>query len=252
MSAISSNFTSGSQVSSTPDAYSSLSSGDFLKIIFTELTNQDPLAPSETKDLLEQLSTIRAIQSDVDLGERLESMAKQNEITSSSSLVGKFVTGKTASGSETAGYVDSVSITRDGPVLNLSSGTRVPLKSLTEVIDPSLLEGISDNQAPIVSEKIPDQSAAVGSAWSFTVPRQTFSDEDVDSLTYSATLESGDELPEWIDFNPVSRVFTGTPPEDAPALLSLKVTAIDSYNKRASTAFGLAISGGSESGGETP
>ncbi len=251
MSAISSDYSSGATVAAGADAYSSLTSGDFMKIIFTELSKQDPLAPSDTKDLLNQISTIRSIQSDIELGDRLSAMAKQNEITSSSSLVGKFVTGKTAAGADTAGYVDSVSITRDGPILNLSSNTRVPLKSLTEVIDSELLKNATnpDNTAPKVAEAITDQVANRGSAWSFTVPRATFSDDSFDSLTFSATLEDGAELPSWLSFNKQTRTFTGTPGPDDGSPIKVKVTAIDPSNERASSTFLLTLA---SSGGGNP
>lgn len=248
MSAISSTSTNGSQVSSASDAFSSLTSGDFMKIIFTELTNQDPLSPSETKDILEQISTIRAIESDIDLGERLETMARQNEITSSSSLVGKFVTGKTSAGAETAGYVDSVSITRDGPVLNLSSNTRVALKNLTEVVDPELLRGVTENDPPTVNAPLEDKTTPRGVEWVYTVPRTTFSDENIDALKYTATMEDGTSLPAWLSFNAASRVLSGTPGEDSPSPLKVKITAIDEFNARASTVFTLTLG----SAGGTP
>lgn len=130
--------TSSTPASST-DAFSAMSSVDFLEIIFSELTNQDPLAPNETKDLLEQISTIRAIESDLSLAEELQTMVRQNEITSSSSLVGKFVTGKTSSNTEVAGFVDSVSITREGIKINLSSGYSVDLDAVEEIIDPEII-----------------------------------------------------------------------------------------------------------------
>ncbi len=121
------------------DAFSAMSSVDFLKIIFAELTNQDPLAPNETKDTLEQISLIRSIESDLSLSDQLKTMVRQNEIASSSSLVGKFITGKTASSTEVAGFVDSVTITRDGIQLNLSSGYTVPLDGVQEIIDPDII-----------------------------------------------------------------------------------------------------------------
>ena len=40
-----------------------LSSDDFLKIMITELTNQDPLEPMQNQDLLNQMSTIQQMQS---------------------------------------------------------------------------------------------------------------------------------------------------------------------------------------------
>lgn len=239
MSAISGFGASGA--TSTGNAYSAMTSGDFMKIIFTELTNQDPLAPSDTKDLLNQFATIRSIESNTALSDRMNDIAHQNEITSSSSLVGKFITGKTSSGAETAGYVDSVSITRDGTILNLSSNTRVPLKNLTEIIDPELLKGAADNVAPSVNTVIPDQVATRGSAWTFTVPRTTFNDEDVDSLKYTATLDDGNALPEWVKFNTASRVLSGTPGADDTSPIKVKITAADGFNLRTSTAFTLTL-----------
>jgi len=129
------------------DAFSAMSSVDFMKIIFTELTNQDPLAPNETKDLLEQISIIRSIESDLSLSRELKAMVRQNEITSSSSLVGKFVTGLTSSSTSVAGFVDSVTITREGIRLNLSSGYSIALDAVQEIVDPDII-AIGDPDAP--------------------------------------------------------------------------------------------------------
>lgn len=124
---------------STTDAFSAFTSGDFLKIIFAELTNQDPLAPSETKDLIDQISTIRGIEADTQLTNKFEDLLQQNNLTVSSALIGKFITGLDEFDNQTASFVDSVSITRNGSILNLSNGLRVPIENVTEVIDPDLV-----------------------------------------------------------------------------------------------------------------
>lgn len=133
------NSTNPNQPASSTDAFSAMSSTDFLDVIFTELANQDPLAPSDTKALLEQISTIRSIESDLSLGEKLEEMVKQNELTSASSLVGKFITGLTESNTETAGFVDSVRVTDKGIKVQLSSGYEVPLDRVKDIIDPAII-----------------------------------------------------------------------------------------------------------------
>lgn len=147
MSAISGAGASAAAPSGANDAFSAMSSVDFMEIIFTELTNQDPLAPNETKDLLDQVSVIRSIESDLSLSKELKAMVRQNEITSSSSLVGKFVTGLTSSSADVAGFVDSVTITRDGIQLNLSSGYSISLDGVQEIIDPDII-AIGDPDAP--------------------------------------------------------------------------------------------------------
>ena len=244
MSAIDSLTTSGGAPASGGDAFAAMSSEDFVQLIFAELQNQDPLSPSDTSALLEQVNMIRSIESDTAQIDRLEDLIRQNDITSSGSLVGSFVTGRTSSGVETAGYVDSVSITRDGPVLNLSSGSRVPIANLDEVVDPALLAGGAENGAPVLAQAIADQLATVGEPFTFAVPAGTFSDEEPsENLTYTATLGDGSDLPGWLSFNGVTRAFSGVAPADAPGQLTLRITAVDSYNARASTSFRLTVNG---------
>lgn len=126
---------------STGQGYGDLTSQEFLRVIFTELTNQDPLAPSETKDLLQQIATIRSIESDLSLGEKLEAIVKQNQLASAGALIGQFVIGRTAQNDPVADLVGSVSVTKDGPVLNLVSGFSIPMDRVEEIINPALLQG---------------------------------------------------------------------------------------------------------------
>lgn len=126
------------QTAATPDAFGSLNSEQFVKIIFSELSNQDPLQPSDSKTLLQELSTLRSIQSDMDLSSKLTSLVGQNEWTTASSLIGKQISGISDGLERVDGTVRSVSRTSDGAVLNLTSGVRVPVASVDEVLgDPS-------------------------------------------------------------------------------------------------------------------
>ncbi|MDX2114380.1 MAG: flagellar hook capping FlgD N-terminal domain-containing protein [Planctomycetota bacterium] len=140
MSAIS-GFTSAQTRDAQSNPYETLTSEDFIRVMFAELTRQDPTKPTESKDLLEQIGTIRSIESDVSLTKRLEEISKQNEIASAGSLVGKFAEGKTDSGITANGFIDSVSVTRTGMVLNLSTGVSVPLSRLERIVDPALISG---------------------------------------------------------------------------------------------------------------
>jgi len=58
----------------TGSGFSSLTAEQFSKIIFTELSKQDPLQPNDTNALLQQISSVRAIQSDMDLTSKLDSL----------------------------------------------------------------------------------------------------------------------------------------------------------------------------------
>lgn len=125
------------QPNTTPGAngFADLSSGEFLQIILSELSNQDPLAPNDTAAILEQLSSIRNIETQTQLDEQLNSLVTQNAISTSANFIGKFVTGLDANNNTAEGIVESLSV-RDGePVLNLAGGGELSGDRVTEVED---------------------------------------------------------------------------------------------------------------------
>jgi Ca2+-binding RTX toxin-like protein len=84
------------------------------------------------------------------------------------------------------------------------------------------------NHAPTVANPLADQSASTGTAFSFTVPADTFTDVDAgDVLTFSATLADGSALPAWLTFDSATRTFSGTPVDGDAGVVNLKVTATD-------------------------
>ncbi len=84
------------------------------------------------------------------------------------------------------------------------------------------------NDAPTVDNALIDQSASVDSAFSFTMPSNTFIDVDNgDTLTYTAQLAEGGALPVWLSFTVGTRTFTGTPASGDAGIVSIKVTATD-------------------------
>lgn len=142
MSAITNNGSTNAPPSSG-NAFSAINSGDFLKIMFSELANQDPLSPTDTKALLEQIGTIRSIESDLSLKTSLETLVKQNGLSAAGTLVGKYVGGLTPSGVRVGGIVISVKSTREGPVLNLGNNYTLPFDRVEDIVDPEFLQSIS-------------------------------------------------------------------------------------------------------------
>jgi Ca2+-binding RTX toxin-like protein len=98
------------------------------------------------------------------------------------------------------------------------------------------------NDAPELSTVIAGQSVAEDTAWSFTVPAGSFSDVDAgDSLSYSATLANGDALPGWLNFDAVTRTFSGSPGNADVGSMSFKVTATDAAGATASGIFSVSV-----------
>jgi len=68
-----------------------LKTEDFIKMMITQLQNQDPMEPAKNQELLAQMSQIGQLQSATTLQESLKGMVLQNQIGSASSLIGKTV-----------------------------------------------------------------------------------------------------------------------------------------------------------------
>src|SRR5262245_36281091 len=122
-----------------PSQFSKMSSEDFIRIIFTELSNQDPFAPNDSAALLQQLDSIRSIEADLKLTDQLQSLVFQNQLAAASGMIGKFIGGLTASNERVAGYVVSVIRQGDEVNLELDNGWIVPIDGVETVIDPSAI-----------------------------------------------------------------------------------------------------------------
>ena len=87
---------------------------------------------------------------------------------------------------------------------------------------------VRTNSAPTVANPIPDQTATVGTAFSYAFPANTFNDADTgDALTYTATQPSNSPLPSWLTFDAATRTFSGTPAAGNTGNYRITVTASD-------------------------
>lgn len=132
MSAISSTGSAGSQVSSD-NAFSSIKSSDFIRIMLSELRNQDPFQPQDSSKLLEQLSSLRNIESQVSLQDKLESMVLQNQVSTAGGMIGKLVAGLDDQNNSVVGLVTSVRIQGGKAQLELDSGKSLSIDRVTDI-----------------------------------------------------------------------------------------------------------------------
>jgi flagellar basal-body rod modification protein FlgD len=135
MSLINANPSSGSPAPPPiKNRFNSMSSEEFMKIIFTELQQQDPFKPNDSSALLEQLNSIRSIESDIQMGEKLESIVFQNQLSGAGGLIGKRVGGLSTENTRVAGTVKSVSRVGDEIGLLLHNNWVIPMDNV-EYID---------------------------------------------------------------------------------------------------------------------
>ena len=90
-----------------------MKSEDFIRIIFTELTNQDPLNPLDNTQLVQQLGHLREIAATTQLTDTLASLQVGQSLTTASSLLGKKVTALSTNNQNITGVVDRVSVEVD-------------------------------------------------------------------------------------------------------------------------------------------
>ena len=85
----------------------------FLKLMISELTNQDPLNPMDNTQLVQQIGELRSIAASDQLTGTLQSLQTQQSLTTASSLIGKQVTALTSDNENVSGKVTSVSVEVD-------------------------------------------------------------------------------------------------------------------------------------------
>jgi len=128
-------FLDGAQTAqnTSKSGFADLTSDQFVKLMFAELSNQDLMKPNDSQALLDQLSSLRSIESDRKLGERLDQMVEQNDFGTASRLIGRVISGITLQSEQVIDSVFSVSKTMDGPILNLTGGQQIRLDDVIEI-----------------------------------------------------------------------------------------------------------------------
>lgn len=111
----------------------SLKTDDFIKMMVTQLQNQDPLSPEKNQDLLAQMSQIGQLQSTTELQDLMKNMSLQGSLGAAGGLIGKVVNGLDTDGAPLSGLVTSVSVAGSDISLELDSGKSLKLTSVTGI-----------------------------------------------------------------------------------------------------------------------
>ena len=107
--------TTGSQSTAdkTSSAFKNVDLDAFLQLMITELSNQDPLNPTDNAQFLQQMATMREISSTDSLSGTLESVLTGQNLATASSLIGKKVEALADDASNVTGKVDRVAVEID-------------------------------------------------------------------------------------------------------------------------------------------
>ncbi len=132
---------------------SMMSHEDFMEVLLTQITTQDPTKPLDNAEMMQQIVTLQEMQNQQTLGAAMEQMALESHLTrfegqftGATQLIGYEVVGTTPNGLPIEGKV--VKVTAEGGVVMtwvLEEGEEdpvaVPFANITEVSQPSEDEG---------------------------------------------------------------------------------------------------------------
>lgn len=126
--------TSSTNTGSTSSSSSlNLNSTDFMNMMIKQLENQDPLNPTNSDQLMSQMSAIGQMQSSTTLDSTLSTLGTQTQIGSASSLMGKQVQGIDSNNNSVSGVVTAVQVASSGVSLQLDSGDMVSLSNISSI-----------------------------------------------------------------------------------------------------------------------
>lgn len=116
-----------------PGSSASLGLQDFMKILLTQLTYQDPLKPMDNQAFMAQMAQFTSLEQSQRLNDKVQQLIENQAALQSVGLVGRTVEVATASGQGT-GVVTALLLQGDAPLLTL----KLP--------DGSLLQDVALNQ----------------------------------------------------------------------------------------------------------
>ncbi len=137
------------------NALSKVDMGDFIKLMITELSHQDPLNPMDSTDILQQMSQIREIQSNTELTETLNSVKLGQNVATAASLIGRRIVGLSDNARHVVGEVDRVSLEFGVPKLHVE-GQVVDIRNVAAILKSEEPEPTTDPDSSDDEDQVDD------------------------------------------------------------------------------------------------
>jgi len=104
----------------------------FLKLLTTQLANQDPSSPMDSTQMISQTSQLASMEQLTNLTTTTTSTYSLQQRSAAANLIGKQVTWTDSDGVDQTGTASSVTFTSDGPTVKVGSSS-VALSDLTGI-----------------------------------------------------------------------------------------------------------------------
>jgi len=112
--------------------FNGMTSETFMKLLITQLQNQDPTEPFDNEAMLNQISQMRTLSANLELESTLKNISLGQQLTNAAAFLGKEVTAK-VDNKDVTGVVQRVSVQDGKTQLDLGSGTIIPADTVLTV-----------------------------------------------------------------------------------------------------------------------
>ena len=121
---------SNTDITTAAQKTSTVGKDEFLKLLVTQLQNQDPLDPVKNQDFIAQLAQFNSLEQMINLNTNFEAMNTMQSLTQATAFIGKQVVYNGTDGNPTSGAVTAIQVQDGKPMLVVGSS----LLSISDVL----------------------------------------------------------------------------------------------------------------------
>jgi flagellar basal-body rod modification protein FlgD len=102
----------------------------FLKLLVTEMRNQDPTSPTDTSEYMAQFAQFSTVEQAIQTNSKLDSLLTSNTLAQADGLIGRTASFTSTDGEKVSGKIVSISILSGGvAVATLEDGSAVQIEA---------------------------------------------------------------------------------------------------------------------------
>lgn len=109
-----------------------LSQQDFLNLLITQMTSQDPLSPMDDSSFVTQMAQFSTLQATQQMGTNISQLSSAQQFSQANGLIGRQVQLQDSQGNQVSGTVSAVDLSSGTPQI-VVNGTSYPLSGLLNV-----------------------------------------------------------------------------------------------------------------------
>ncbi|PEJ35064.1 flagellar hook assembly protein FlgD [Peribacillus butanolivorans] len=142
----------------------SLGKDDFLKLLLTQLQNQDPSSPMDNTEFIAQMATFSSLEQMMNIGSQIDELIglnQQNSLINYNSFVGKEVTwhildesGENLAIEEGLGIVESIQYKGDNIYFILEDGTKLQPANISAMKQSSTTSNSLTNASELIGKRV--------------------------------------------------------------------------------------------------